>query len=509
MQSYKRGLWLLILLSTLVACGPAGGPVDIAVESPPQAEPVVEVEPAVEAEPMEAVAPAIEAVSPCEVTDEQLGQEIAVAGQIALVDDADPNGTYAELEASGCRVGVFVPSERWARWSAEQQNVFQAGQQIAIGGTLVSFEGHLIVDASGPPQAIEGEAAPSPEVAAPPMLDLPPAPDSAHLDVPVVYSGLDGTPGMCYLGAFAMLVKYEHPELDFADVVAFSGVGSNALYLDFPDMPSTLTNRYTDVSMINTARNMEAPYVLGFGRGGNGSDPFQPAGIDFEDNAAGLISFAGGDEALDTLKRAVASEGPVVVFLDLYTVHDDFAAASSFWRDVLGKDHASHYMVVTGYDAETVYLNDPTDPTSAAANLPADVENFMQAWGNTLDMPDAPPIGPYWMIFLAEPGSVPATEEVIAWNVETARDAPSEIRQFAQNPGNSDSACFMMGEMARGRMEFANYLERNGWAEAAAGYRQSGTLLAEAAAQRQTDPAILEEIAALEEAALASLGGPG
>ena len=120
MQSYKRGLWLLILLFALVACGPGGAQEAIAVESPPQAEPVVEVEPAVEAEPavvsepVEEVGPAVEAASPCEITDGQLGQELIAAGNLALVDGADPNGTYAELEAALPKLRSRQPTSRCA-----------------------------------------------------------------------------------------------------------------------------------------------------------------------------------------------------------------------------------------------------------------------------------------------------------------------------------------------------------------------------------------------------------
>jgi len=69
--------------------------------------------------------------------------------------------------------------------------------------------------------------------------------------------------------------------------------------------------------------------------------------------------------------------------------------------------------------------------------------------------------------------------------------------------------CFMMHEMARARLSFADYLDRNGWPEAAADYRQSGALLTQISEQRAITAADLEQIADLEESALARLSGGG
>ncbi|MFH1524852.1 MAG: hypothetical protein ABIF04_07780 [Chloroflexota bacterium] len=450
------------------------------------------------------VAEAPSSESPCDLTTDRVGSVVRVNGKITIVD-TDSEGTFADLEEQGCHVGLWVSLQDWNGWTAEQQALFQVGQRIDVTGTLESFEGSLIVNVSIPPQEVEGQAISSAQTAP----DLPSAPDSARLDVPVIYSGLDDLPSLCYLGAFAMLVAHEHPQLDFADVVAFGGVGSNALYLDYPNMPPTLMHRYAEASIINVVQNMGASYVLGFGTGGSGSDPNLPAGMDFETYAGGLINFESGETALDYLERAVASDHPVEVHLNMYYVFNDFAAISDYWRNVLGKDNASHFMTVTGYDTDSIYLNDPTDPTVQAANLSASIENFMQAWEKTQEIPGAPPVGPYWMLFLDQPGDIPQAEETVTWNMDTAQDAPLEIRKFAEDPGDSEFTRFMLHEMSKARTEFADYLERNGWPEAADCYRRSGQLLSESARQPNIDPATIEQIATQEEEALALLGASG
>jgi hypothetical protein len=442
--------------------------------------------------------------SPCDMTSERVGSSVRVGGTVAFVNGGEPDGTYADLEHQGCRVGVWVAQEGWSEWSDEQRGLFRVGQRVVVEGRLTSFEDKLIVDVTTAPHEAEG---PGPdEVDTRPAPDLPPAPESAFLDVLLIYSGLNDMPALCYLGAFSMLVGFNHPEFDFADAVAMGGVGSSALYLDYPEMDPVLTHRYADASIINVVLNLNASYALGFGVDGRGSDPYQPVGMPFETYADGLVRFESGDEALDYLKRAVGSGYPVEVYLNTYFIFDDFAAISTYWREVLGKDNAAHFMTVTGYDAESVYLNDPTDPTDQAGSLSADVQHFLQAWENTLSIPGAQPMGPYWMLFLVEPGEIPEPELVVSWNAEEAEGAFEEIGKFADDPGGSEFAHFMLHEMAKARLEFADYLDRNGWADAGQHYRQSGLMLAELSTGEEMDPDSIEAIARQEEEALALLG---
>jgi hypothetical protein len=220
-----------------------------------------------------------------------------------------------------------------------------------------------------------------------------------------------------------------------------------------------------------------------------------------------VLYFDGADQALAYLQQAVAAGHPVVVHIDFYYVYDDFAAVSTHWQTGVGKDHASHFMTVTGYDADTIILNDPTDPTEAATNLPAGIGNFMLAWENAMDIIGMPPIGPYWMLYLAEAGQAPAAEDIIAWNADMAKTAPDEIRRFAANPNGEEFTRFMLNELARGRLEFANFLEQNGEAEAAVLYLQSSERLSTLVFQEVITTADVMPIAELEAQALALLGG--
>ena len=155
-------------------------------------------------------------VSPCKITTDMVGQPVSVFGQIAFITHDSPEGIFAELEAERCRIGVFIPSRISDQWDKQQQMLY-LGAQLLVSGLLVSFDGRLIVDVIDPPQdyVSDENASERSETEDPAKLDsipessldLPPAPDKAQLDVPIIYSGYEGMPGLCYLGAAAMLVK--------------------------------------------------------------------------------------------------------------------------------------------------------------------------------------------------------------------------------------------------------------------------------------------------------------
>jgi hypothetical protein len=156
-----------------------------------------------------------------------------------------------------------------------------------------------------------------------------------------------------------------------------------------------------------------------------------------------------------------------LVHLDLYYITDDFAKISPNWA--WEKFHASHFMTITGYDENYVYINDPTDPDLAIKNMPASHKNFLEAWENG-DNPQLKghKLGPYWMLYLKDKAKRKSIKEIIAWNREISKNAAFEIREALNY--------FFIGEMAVGRLEFTKFLERNGYQNAANLYREAGNL---------------------------------
>lgn len=67
---------------------------------------------------------------------------------------------------------------------------------------------------------------------------------------------------------------------------------------------------------------------LAFGETPKPTTGVSPCKITFEDHAAHLVNFENGEDALDFLTRAVASGYPVMVYLNIYYVYDDFSQSS-------------------------------------------------------------------------------------------------------------------------------------------------------------------------------------
>jgi len=233
----------------------------------------------------------------------------------------------------------------------------------------------------------------------------------------------------------------------------------------------------------------------------------KPEGIPLDENTATVYYFESGEQALAYLKYTLSNGHPVEVYLNLYYVFDDFVEQSQHWATSMGKDQASHYMTVSGYTEETLIISDPTDPTEAGTHLEASTEAFMQAWENTLDIPGAPSMGPYWMLYLADGGTIPDAEAIIDWNLENASGTPDAFRSFAANPGYDDFTRFMLNELARGSLEFGNYVDQNGHPEAAALFYQVSDKISDLVLNGITVDGILE-VADLEGQALTALAMP-
>jgi len=442
----------------------------------------------------------IEAELPGSFTAENIGQQICVKGEIKFINIDESEGVFAELQAEGSSIGIFAEKQKWDTWSKDVKDLYKMGQWVVAEGILRSLQDKLVIILSSPPRPMDIIAQES-ESNEETIIELPEAPENYKIDVPILYSGLEDMPALCYLGAFSMVAKHHYPEFEFCDAVAYGGVGVNALYIQPPGSSAFLANGIWDSSIIYLTRNVNASFILGLKEGGFDSDPNNPFILKFKDEASEVVYFGNSNEAVDYLKRAIASDHPVEVHLDLYYVYDDFSVISDYWK-TLGKEHASHYMTVIGYDTEYIYLNDPTDPTASAANLSTKIDNFILAWEKTSEFKEAPPVGPFWIVYMSQTGTKKSVNEVISWNAEKGKSAPSEIRKFSANPNSSDSTCFMFIELAKGRLEFANFLEKNNMKQAASLYKESGNLFRTQAIEGNITSEDLNSIADKEEKAL-------
>ncbi len=329
-----------------------------------------------------------------------------------------------------------------------------------------------------------------------------PAEADVQLDVPVLYSGFEKEAGMCYLGAFAMTVGSLDRSVTWPMVVAYSGVGVSAEYMT--ENGGFLGTGLGFASMIIAADTLGTGFSLGLGEGGMDSEPYFPPEMRFANAAREFTRFGSAGEALEFLKQILDSGRAVTVHIDVKPVHGDFSAISSFWKTVMPNDHIDHFMTVTGYDDENIYLNDPTDPTSAAGKLRASVDHFMQAWKDTEKLRFAP-LGPWWMIYPAQKPEPAPFSEVLAMITERGGGAPEAMRSFARKPSSGEEAVFLLREVAANRLAFASFLNEKGYTEAAGLYEKSGENLAGAAGRGKITGPVLEKSADIEEKAIALL----
>lgn len=265
-------------------------------------------------------------------------------------------------------------------------------------------------------------------------------------------------------------------------------------------------------AITNASRNLDAPFIIGLAYGG--SDSADPGNFGLKNKASKTFYFKDYNEALNHLKAVIASNHPVMVFLDHTYIHDDFAKVSSYWKSKTKPNSTtfwlSSFFVVTGYDEEYIYIDDPGDPTQAGTDLPARIENFKLAWeksgqgGKNLNTNN---LGPYWMFYLQELGKGKSAEEILAWNISAGKDTPDEIMKFGTNPKNSAVLGGTLGHLSVGRAAFADYLDKNGKAEAATLYRKSSNLIWLLKQPKELTTANIAALADLEKQALALLQG--
>ena len=370
------------------------------------------------------------------------------------------------------------------------------------------------VTETAPPEASpDTSAAPAP-APAPVPAETPEAPASplaslglvdepaneAKLDVALVYSGGEAA-GFCYLGSYAMLAKYADPGITFTDVIANSGVATSAVYMAPMNL---LMNEFSIGSMGVAAGNQGFDYYLAALKGAQLTDEFFAA--DLVTDARQPLAMDSGEEAFELLKKLISSDIPVMVHLDISYLKDELSSQSSYLGDVFrfsGPGDVDHYMVVTGYNQDTIYLNDPTEPAPGKGkDIQVAVSGFMSAWenGNSPSLNEDARIGPYWMLFLGERGPARSAAELIAWNKEIGRGAPAAIRQAAERPNIND--VMHCNEMYRARKEYGTFLKQNGHASAGDMFLEAAELFGKLC-QSSSQQADLLKIADLQEQALA------
>ena len=343
----------------------------------------------------------------------------------------------------------------------------------------------------------------SPEPSAPPLaeLNLVTEPlEEKRLDVELVYSGGDQT-GLCYLGSYAMLAKFDDGDIDFMDVIVNSGIGTSALYI--PQANILFGGSFLG-SIGLAAKNQGFGYYIVAFKGAQITDNFLCP--DFPKDAKQVIYTDSEEEAFNLLKRLISTDIPVEVHLDLFPIKEPMMAHTTWAKYAfMEAPHVDHYMTITGYDDSYVYLNDPIEKASGKGkDIPVNISGFLDAWknGNSSSFDEGARIGPYWMLFLGKRGTAKSADELISWNKDIAAEALGEIRKAADNPNINE--LWHCNEMYRARKELGTFLKQNGQVEAGNMFLQAAELF-RGLCQSSNPKADLLKIADLQEQALRKL----
>ncbi|MFC1957543.1 C39 family peptidase [Chloroflexota bacterium] len=468
-----------VLILSLTACAGGGTSVEQTTSSPEMTQTntsVPETTQTTTSSPGTAQTTAQPVESVCAITEERVGQDVQLTGELGFIDRNNPEGIFAELEEGHCQVGIFVNREQWESWTDEEQSLLKTGAKVVAEGQLNSFDGQLVVDLFSPLRPADNTA-PEPvqentvTTSAPALAELNLVAEplaEKRLSVEKIYSGGEGV-GLCYLGSYAMLAKFADNDIDFSDVITNCGIATSAFYV--PEI-NLLLNGFEIGSMAVAAGNQGFDYYIAALKGAGLTDEFLAANL--VEEAKQIVSVNNEEEAFELLKRLISSGIPVMVHLDINYIREDLIAYCPYWKDIfdwqdahMGSTHIDHYMSVNGYDQGFMYLNDPTEKQeNLGTDIPIDIANFLNSWknGNHPSLGDESRIGPYWMLFLGKRGTAKSADELISWNKVIASDAVPSIRQAAVNPNVSE--LIQCNGMYRARKEFAAFLKANGYEEA-------------------------------------------
>ena len=291
-------------------------------------------------------------------------------------------------------------------------------------------------------------------------LDTNNLPQSMILQVPSKIPQRNGAYAHCYLEAYAVQMAYLDPSITMEEVFAFAGLGSALSYssyvkglLHFP------LNNWTWPLHARAMRNYGVNFVIGHS---------PDISREYLKGAFGEVTHATGEEALQNLKAVIRSGRPVEVHIDL-----------AYMPGLSFPPGSSHFILITGYDADSVYWTDPepdyvdfpVDP-SEYVNVKIPIADFMLAWQEAGKIGKGAFIycAPHFMLFLHE-------TDVSQINRIAVDDILLLQKSISQNNASvieSSLSRNLFGtpwdRIAMTRHLFADYLRGYGYTEAAAQY---------------------------------------
>jgi hypothetical protein len=284
-----------------------------------------------------------------------------------------------------------------------------------------------------------------------------------------------GNGGLCYLGCTTMLAKYYDASIEFSDVVAYTGsatgfaageeedgdgVGPDDDEEEEEDEEQNLPTSYSIVPQ--TTKNLGyIPHIAYAGYPKGFFMSFRQ-----EVGSSNLTELSSKSELFDRLKELIASDKPVLTWLD----------NSSWWDLYFDMQLNVEPLVVTGYSENNVYVHVATstgDP--AKENQPIPTEDFLSGWTETATTP--------FILYLTEGGDEKTDTEILTELKTHAENASTNLGTCADGldngsidlgePGNTQSLSFSFRQYGTLRDNVAVFLSEHGYEDVAAKYENS------------------------------------
>lgn len=182
-----------------------------------------------------------------------------------------------------------------------------------------------------------------------------------QLDIPHVYSE-----GVSSLASLSGVLKAYEPDLVAADIVFYSGPiyeqikeerGGRVRTVNVPMRSSTL--------LLSTVDNLGCEAFVGYNKMGfkELKRSYLQEGVQNR-----YQEFKNEAEAFKLLKRILSSEAPVIANID---------------TEFIGEQAGSEFVVVTGYDADNVYINDSSKTMEEdGKDRPIKTADFLKSWSS-------------------------------------------------------------------------------------------------------------------------------
>lgn len=280
----------------------------------------------------------------------------------------------------------------------------------------------------------------------PDTVDLP---ESYIIPAPAVVPNGKGAVGHCYIESLAVLMAYLDPTVTMEEVFTFAGLGAALTYDSYGKAFSSFPpDNWTWTVQKRVLQNYGVHFVIGHSTG---------MSKEYRKSAAAEIVHGSGDDAFNTLKAVIASGRPV-------QVHIDLAYLPGFTHLPPG---LSHFIIITGYDADGVYWTDaepqyrdiPIEP-SEYIDVKIPIADFMKSWdeAGAINKGQFTYCAPYWMLFLEETAAS-QVQRIPASDILALQKALSQ-NNAAVIEGNLESnfSKTEWGKIALAKRLFAEYL---------------------------------------------------